>query len=215
MEINFGFQPHAHTRNKFPFSIPSVVHVSIVLIIDLFILYLNGDPRPFLRATNTTIINYGLWLQIEISLLLGECEFVSKSKQCRHLPFPSIATCSHSVSRPQYCIIQIHMATVVQMRMHRSWFEIEFWHLHPVRSGGKVRMSTHRSGSRRNLHNNIFSPMIFPFSRCARGQTHIRCAFPSAHWNGRGDVHRVLQPVGNTESTVTAYNMRVHLHHKR
>lgn len=72
MEINFGFQPHAPTRNKFPFSILSLIHVSIVLIIDVFILYLNGDPRPFLRATNTTIINYGLWLLIEISLLLGE-----------------------------------------------------------------------------------------------------------------------------------------------
>lgn len=95
--------------------------MSVVLLIQLFILYLNGDPRPFLRATNKTIINYGLWLQIESAMLLSECEFVSKSKSIFRTifiilsPISRLLRCSYFRSHHEHHIVQIHMAIVVQV----------------------------------------------------------------------------------------------------
>lgn len=47
------------------------MHVASILLFKGFLIYFNLDPSKFSKATNSSILNNGLWIQTEVSLVIS------------------------------------------------------------------------------------------------------------------------------------------------
>lgn len=220
-------------RRKFPFSIASLIHVCIVLTINVCILYHFGDPRPFLRATNIPIINYGLWLLIECNMALSEWMTIF-----------SLVHFSIGPIQPKYSIVCVAaiLFVIINMALYRcTWhlwskyeridreLKLKFGVYIPYGIVAKYEQTSF--GIRRwrvTFHRTeiIYFHLIFPqfaFLYAVR----IACTIlvwmqTYRHWTGhcdcwscRGIIGWVLEIVSHTIATVAHHTLCIHLHCER
>lgn len=53
------------------FNLIGTMHVVSILSLKVFLIYFNLDPSKFSQATNSQILNNGLWIQTEVSLVIS------------------------------------------------------------------------------------------------------------------------------------------------
>lgn len=58
----------------------STFHFLIILSIISYLIYVNLNPQDYDGITNSSILNYGIWLQCEFSIILGIYNRILKFK---------------------------------------------------------------------------------------------------------------------------------------
>lgn len=66
------FSPICIKRSDPEFSIGSLIHLILMSLIYFGLLIINANPESYHKATNSHILNYGLWSQTTISMGLGK-----------------------------------------------------------------------------------------------------------------------------------------------
>ncbi|XP_037034420.1 uncharacterized protein LOC119073214 [Bradysia coprophila] len=66
-----GYAPHPQKRSAKKFTFSGMFFTISLVITECALIYLSHDPNKFTKATKSNILNYGIYIQTEVSLMLA------------------------------------------------------------------------------------------------------------------------------------------------
>lgn len=58
-------------RSSKKFTISGMFYTITLIILKCLLIYVSRSPKKFMKATNSDILNYGIWIQTEVSLVIS------------------------------------------------------------------------------------------------------------------------------------------------